>query len=208
MKFLMIIFAIMIIMLAAVAFYSLYVSINILIRKKTVIISAQINHLLAIIIAGVLFFINIVRLFSINNYEVQFFIPLFLFIVIIGIEIYYLLKTCQYYIYGSNNSELFKAVTYGLEKLNIDSNRKIDKIVFPDINNEIKISFNSWLHMGNISLQKLKDKDFFRQFIKKISIYYDENASLDKSNGFFFLFLGILSLILAIFFINALFPYL
>ena len=208
MRLILLIFPMMIIMCGAAAFYSLYVSINILIRKKTVIISARIKHLLFLLISGILFFINIQRLYSIQNNELKYLIPVILFSVLIVIEIYYLIKTGKYYIYGSNNRDLSKAVNYGLKQLDINFNPQKNKLVLPEINNAMKINFNNWSHSGIISLDKFKDKKFFKQFIDKMVFYYDKNASLDRSNGFFFLFFGILSSLFTLFFSYNLFSYL
>jgi hypothetical protein len=100
-----------------------------------------------------------------------------------------------YSVYCVSDVDFRNAVINSLNNNSIRFEETMNGMKLIDINNELNVSFMSWMGSGMIKIKKRKDKIIFKKIIDGIKIYFKENNITPKRA------IAVFNLILGVFFI-------
>jgi hypothetical protein len=130
-----------------------------------------------------------------------FFLMLYSLSISLMIAAWFLIKS--YSIFCVNDVDIRDAVIYSLKNNSLRFEENINKIHLVDINNDLKISFNSmgeFTGMGLISMKNKKDKMLFKKIINDIKLYIKQNdVKANKKAVVFQLMYGIILGLMCVF---------
>jgi hypothetical protein len=102
-------------------------------------------------------------------------------------------------VYGITDTDFRNAIINSLNKNNINYTEKMNSLELTDLNNQINISFASWIGSGTIRLKNKKDNALFKTVINDMKMYCKNNKIIiSKKVPIFLMFFSIFFIVLAV----------
>jgi hypothetical protein len=140
--------------------------------------------------------INLLEIVFNDSYGIiLFMMPILL--IIMMIFYYFVIK--GYSIYCVTDEDFRKAIIFSLNNNSIRFNEKFNKIELIELNNELNISFASWMGTGMIKIKNRKDKLILKKAVDDIRQYFKVNdIKTKKTIAVFYLIFGIIFIALSV----------
>jgi hypothetical protein len=105
-------------------------------------------------------------------------------------------------VYGITDTDFRNAIINSLDKNKVNYTEKMNSLELTDLNNQINISFASWIGSGTIRLKNKKDTVLFETIISDMKMYCKNNKIIiSKKIPIFLIFFSIFFIALAIVFL-------